>query len=101
MPIIQSRRRRTASLSRCAKMLLGSTALVGAGMVVATPAYAADDTWSGGTTAWFTAANWSGGLPDASTPVVIDTVTNPPTLSTSTGAASTLTVGVNNSTGLD
>jgi autotransporter-associated beta strand protein len=47
----------------------------------------ADGTWLGGTTDWFTASNWSGGVPTTSTnATIISSVTNQPVITGSTAA---------------
>jgi T5SS/PEP-CTERM-associated repeat protein len=83
------------------RRLLGTTSMAALGLVLATSTPScADDNWTGATsTDWFTATNWSAGVPNAADTANIDTVAQNATVVGATGAqANTVLVG-NSGTG--
>ncbi|MET4307605.1 autotransporter domain-containing protein [Bradyrhizobium sp. RT4b] len=83
------------TLAALSRRLLGTSSMVALGLVLATSTPSRATDWTGGTsTDWFTATNWSAGVPTSAGTAKIDTVAPNATVVGATGAqANTVIVG--------
>ncbi len=84
------------TLAALSRRLLGTSSTVALGLVLATSTPSRATDWTGATsTDWFTAGNWSAGVPTSAVDVNIDTVAPNATVVGAAGAqANTVFVGI-------